>query len=90
MENYNERYKNLFSESINTDFRYYYAIDPLWMNVRLCIFWFLWATLIIVLIISVLSYCCLLPQTCTSSQKVIVLNETNMVSVQGDSVTDSV
>ncbi|XP_076225939.1 uncharacterized protein LOC143174777 isoform X2 [Nomia melanderi] len=54
------------AESMNDNLRYY-TINPVWMNVRLFVFWFLWVMLIVVLIASVLSYCCLLPQTCTRS-----------------------
>ncbi|XP_076166088.1 uncharacterized protein LOC143146022 isoform X2 [Ptiloglossa arizonensis] len=64
------------AESINDDFRYY-TVDPSWMNVRLCIFWFLWAMLIVVFIISILSYCCFLWQTCTRSENIFILNATS-------------
>ena len=69
------------TESINDDLRYS-TVDPVWMNVRLCIFWFLWATLIVVIIGSILSYCCLLPQTCTNTEKVPNLNATPAVTAK--------
>ncbi|XP_076637606.1 LOW QUALITY PROTEIN: uncharacterized protein LOC143349880 [Colletes latitarsis] len=69
-----ERQKD--SESVNDEFRYY-TVDPSWMNVRLCIFWFLWAILIVVFVISILSYCCFLWQTCNKSEKLFILNATN-------------
>ncbi|XP_012150103.1 uncharacterized protein LOC100876958 [Megachile rotundata] len=62
-------------ESVNDNFRYY-TIEPIWMNIRLCIFWFLWVLLIVVLLASILSYCCLQIQTCTNLGKIITLNAT--------------
>ncbi|XP_017793666.1 PREDICTED: uncharacterized protein LOC108575399 [Habropoda laboriosa] len=58
-----------------SNFRHY-AIDPICMNVRIFIFWFLWAMLIVVLLISVLSYCCIEQKTCLSSKEIISSNTT--------------
>ncbi|XP_034177311.1 uncharacterized protein LOC117602880 [Osmia lignaria lignaria] len=63
------------AESINDDFKYY-TIEPMWMNVRLCIFWFLWLLLIVVLIASIFFYCCLHTQTCSNLGKINSLNDT--------------
>ncbi|XP_076283458.1 uncharacterized protein LOC143210453 [Lasioglossum baleicum] len=65
------------AESMNDDFRIL-AVDPAWMNVRLFVFWFLWAMLIIVLVASVLSYCCLLPLKCTRPEGIFLLNATSI------------
>lgn len=69
-----------FSEPMRNDFRYY-AIDPSCMNIRICMFWFLWAMLIVVLVVSILSYCCVVPKMCDSFGKIITLNATNTVSM---------
>ncbi|XP_017883070.1 uncharacterized protein LOC108626742 [Ceratina calcarata] len=44
-------------ESLNDNFTYY-VIDPMCMNFRLCIFWLLWVTLIVVLAVYILYHCC--------------------------------
>ncbi|CAK9808863.1 hypothetical protein ANTPLA_LOCUS5947 [Anthophora plagiata] len=67
------------TESASNDFRQY-TIDPICMNIRIFVFWFLWAMLVVVLVISVLSYCCLETKTCRSSKEAITLNETSIVS----------
>ncbi|CAK9822935.1 hypothetical protein ANTRET_LOCUS1366 [Anthophora retusa] len=67
------------TESGSNDFRQY-TIDPICMNIRIFIFWFLWAMLIVVLVISVLSYCCLETKTCHSSKETITVNKTSTVS----------
>lgn len=64
------------TESDSNDFRQY-TIDPICMNIRIFIFWFLWAMLIVVLVISVLSYCCLETKTCHNSKETITLNKTS-------------
>lgn len=52
-----EGIKEKDEESLNNNFTHY-AIDPMCMNVRLCIFWLLWATLIVVLVVCILHHCC--------------------------------
>ncbi|XP_033327993.1 uncharacterized protein LOC117221286 [Megalopta genalis] len=65
------------TESMRNDFPIY-TVDPAWMNVRLFVFWFLWAMLIIVLVASVLSYCYLTPQKgTTTTDEIFILNTTN-------------
>ncbi|XP_076751194.1 uncharacterized protein LOC143423618 [Xylocopa sonorina] len=67
--------KRKYAESVNDNFSYY-AIDPVCMNVRLCIFWFLWVILIAVLIISILSYCCFTWKVCHDPEEIINTNTT--------------
>ena len=49
--------------SASDNFRYY-RIDPVSMNIRLCIFWFLWALLIVMIILSILFHCCFAWKPC--------------------------
>ncbi|XP_014217265.1 uncharacterized protein LOC106645832 [Copidosoma floridanum] len=45
----------------------YYTAHPLWIKIRLCLFWIFWAALIVVLVLSVLMYLCLFPSICRVS-----------------------
>ncbi|XP_003494781.1 uncharacterized protein LOC100742163 [Bombus impatiens] len=57
----NEKLQDTGSASDN--FRYH-RIDPMCMNIRLCIFWFLWALLIVMIILSILFHCCFAWKPC--------------------------
>ncbi|XP_067216426.1 uncharacterized protein [Linepithema humile] len=45
----------------------YHVSSPSWMKCRLLLFWILWAALIMAMIISVLTFFCLIPRTCHNS-----------------------
>ncbi|XP_078034897.1 uncharacterized protein LOC144468945 [Augochlora pura] len=64
------------AESMSDDYPFY-TVDPVWMNVRLFVFWFLWAMLIVVLVASILSYCCLSPQKGSTTEEIFILNTTS-------------
>ncbi|XP_006616565.1 uncharacterized protein LOC102675870 isoform X1 [Apis dorsata] len=68
------------TELVSDNFKYY-TIDPICMNIRLCIFWFLWAMLIVVIIISILSHCCFISKICHNTEDIVIVNVTNTVSI---------
>ncbi|XP_011310007.1 uncharacterized protein [Fopius arisanus] len=42
----------------------YYAANPLWIKIRLVLFWIFWGALILVIILSASTYFCLAPSLC--------------------------
>ncbi|XP_015120225.1 uncharacterized protein LOC107043305 [Diachasma alloeum] len=47
----------------------YYAANPLWIKIRLLLFWIFWAALILVIILSVSTYFCLAPSLCSPTSR---------------------
>lgn len=60
---------NIIEQSNLKDCYHNYNVTPSWMKTRLCLFWMLWATLVLALITSIFMYCYVSWQTCPNPIK---------------------
>ena len=66
----------LITELTREDLRYYTA-SPLWIKIRLILFWLFWTAFLIMLILSISMYCCAFPYVTAMCWKDIICEDEN-------------
>ncbi|KAK0090928.1 hypothetical protein PV326_003989 [Microctonus aethiopoides] len=62
----NEIDSELFKSELQGNYDYLVA-DPMWIRMRIFLFWMFWAALVVIIVLSIFSYWCLVPSLCSDT-----------------------